>query len=186
VIEQLYAGSDITELLHRTARPVLVYKYLSESSFALETPFERPLLATDWSPASLKAVDYLKELTEVIKEIHVVHVAGPKQLSGSAMTIQKTRKKLRRQLDEICATFAAEGIRRISHLYVGSPEQEIEKAARENQATLIVMGSSGKAAGWNDGSAARRGTSPRIQRTRPCSSRRKNYNGTIFCAMPRL
>jgi nucleotide-binding universal stress UspA family protein len=29
VIEQLYAGSDITELLHRTARPVLVYKYLS-------------------------------------------------------------------------------------------------------------------------------------------------------------
>ncbi len=147
VIEQLYAGSDITELLHRTARPVLVYKYLSESSFALETPFERPLLATDWSPASLKAVDYLKELTEVVKEIHVVHVAGPKQLSGSAMSIQKTRKKLRRQLDEICETFAAEGIDARAHLYVGNPEQEIEKAARENQATLIVMGSSGKA-GW--------------------------------------
>ena len=144
VIEQLYAGSDITELLHRTARPVLVYKYLSESSFALETPFERPVLATDWSPASLKAVDYLKELKEVIKEIHVVHVAAQKKLSGSAMAIQKTRKKMRRQMDEICRTFEAEGIAARSHVYVGNPEQEIEKAARECQATLIVMGSSGK------------------------------------------
>lgn len=145
VIEQLYAGSDITELLHRTARPVLVYKYLSESSFALDTPFERPVLATDWSPASLKAVDYLKELKEVIKEIHVVHVAAQKKLSGSAMAIQKTRKKMRRQMDEICRTFEAEGIPARSHVYVGNPEQEIEKAARECQATLIVMGSSGKA-----------------------------------------
>ena len=145
VVEQLYAGSDITELLHRTASPVLVYKYLSESSFALETPFERPVLATDWSPASLKAVDYLKELKEVIKEIHVVHVAAQKKLSGSAMAIQKTRKKMRRQMDEICRTFEAEGIAARSHVYVGNPEQEIEKAARDCQATLIVMGSSGKA-----------------------------------------
>jgi nucleotide-binding universal stress UspA family protein len=124
---------------------VLVYKYLSESSFALETPFERPVLATDWSPASLKAVDYLKELKEVIKEIHVVHVAAQKTLSGSAMSIQKTRKKMRRQMDEICSTFEAEGIAARSHVYVGNPEQEIEKAARDCQATLIVMGSSGKA-----------------------------------------
>jgi nucleotide-binding universal stress UspA family protein len=145
VIEQLYAGSDITELLHRTARPVLVYKYLSESSFALEKPFERPVLATDWSPASLKAVEYLKELKEVIKEIHVVHVSAQKTLSGSAMAIQKTRKKMRRQMDEICNTFEGEGIAARSHVYVGNPEQEIEKAARDCQATLIVMGSSGKA-----------------------------------------
>jgi len=145
VVEQLYAGSDITELLHRTARPVLVYKYLSESSFALETPFERPILATDGSPASLKAVDYLKELKEVIKEIHIVHVAEQKSLSGSAMAIQKTRKKMRRQMDEICNAFEAKGIAARSHVYVGNSEQEIEKAARDCQATLIVMGSSGKA-----------------------------------------
>ncbi len=145
VIEQLYAGSDVTELLHRTARPVLVYKYLSETSFALETPFERPVLATDWSPASLKAVEVLKELEAVIREIHVVHVAEPKDLSGSAMAIQKTRKKMRARLDEICETFETNGIAARSHVYVGNPEQEIEKAARECQASLIVMGSSGKA-----------------------------------------
>ncbi|MFZ0727171.1 MAG: universal stress protein [Desulfobacterales bacterium] len=145
VIEQLYAGSDVTELLQRTARPVLVYKYLSETSFALEMPFERPVLATDWSPASLKAVEVLRELKEVIREIHVVHVADPKDLSGTAMAIQKTRKKMRARLDEICETFEAKGISARSHVYVGNPEQEIEKAARECQASLIVMGSSGKA-----------------------------------------
>jgi len=145
VIEQLYAGSDITELLHRTSKPVLVYKYLSESSFALEKPFESPLLATDWSPASLRAIDFLKELKGIIQKIHVVHVADQKQLSGSAMAIQKTRKKIRAKLDEICQTFEAEGISASPHVYVGDPEQEIEKAARECQATLIVMGSSGKA-----------------------------------------
>ncbi|MFZ0613664.1 MAG: universal stress protein [Desulfobacterales bacterium] len=145
VIEQLYAGSDVTELLHRTARPVLVYKYLSETSFALEMPFERPVLATDWSPASLKAVEVLKELKDIIKEIHVVHVAEPKELSGSAMAIQKTRKKMRGRLDEICERFEANGIAARSHVYVGNPEQEIEKAARECQASLIVMGSSAKA-----------------------------------------
>jgi len=145
VIEQLYAGSDITELLHRTSKPVLVYKYLSESSFALEKPFESPLLATDWSPASLRAIDFLKELKGIIQKIHVVHVADQKQRSGSAMAIQKTRKKIRAKLDEICQTFEAEGISAFPHVYVGDPEQEIEKAARECQATLIVMGSSGKA-----------------------------------------
>jgi len=145
VIEQLYAGSDITELLHRTSKPVLVYKYLSESSFALEKPFETPVLATDWSPASLRAIDFLKELKGIIQKIHVVHVVDQKQLSGSAMAIQKTRKKIRAKLDEICQTFEAEGISAFPHVYVGDPEQEIEKAARECQATLIVMGSSGKA-----------------------------------------
>ncbi len=145
VIEQLYAGSDITELLHRTAKPILVYKYLSESSFSLEKPFETPVLATDWSPASLRAVDYLKELKGIIHKIHVVHVTDQKKLSGSAMAVQKTRKEIRRRLDQICHTFETEGISASPHIYVGSPDQEIEKAARDCQATLIVMGSSGKA-----------------------------------------
>ena len=148
VLEQLYAGSDVTELLHRTAIPVLVYKYMSENSFALDKPFERPLLAIDWSPASLRAVDYLKGLAKIVKEIHIVHVASEKTLTGaSAMKVQKTRKDTRRKLDEICKVFESEGITARPQVYIGDPKQEIEKAARENQATVVVMGSSGKA-GW--------------------------------------
>ena len=56
VLEHLYSGSDVTELLRRAATPVLVYKHLSETAISIEKPFERPLLAIDWSPASMKAV----------------------------------------------------------------------------------------------------------------------------------
>jgi len=150
VIEQLYAGSDVTELLHRAAVPMLVYKYAAENTPVVEKPFERPLLAVDWSPASLRAVEYLKELQGVAQQINVIHVVGEKELKGSsAMEVQKTRKQIRTRLDEICEVFEDQGISARSHVYVGEPTAEIERAARECQATMVVLGSSGKAS-WKE------------------------------------
>jgi nucleotide-binding universal stress UspA family protein len=62
------------------------------------------------------------------------------------MAIQKTRKETRSKLEELCEVFEAEGISAREHVYVGDPDLEIEKAARDCQATLIVLGSSAKAA----------------------------------------
>jgi nucleotide-binding universal stress UspA family protein len=150
MLEMLYAGSDITELLRRTSIPVLVYKPLAEHPMALGKPFTRPLLAVDWSPASLKAVEYLKELKDVAEEINVIHVADEKSLKGSdAMAIQKTRKDTRQKLDQICDVLEDEGIPARSRVYIGDPDTEIEKAARECQATMVVIGSSAKTA-WKE------------------------------------
>ena len=147
VLEHLYSGSDITELLRRVEIPVLVYKQLSETAIAIEKPFEKPLLAIDWSPASLNAVEYLKALKDVIQELDIIHVVSQKKLKGtSAMGIQAIRKDTRKKLDEICSVFEAEGIKADAHVYIGEPDEEIEKAAREHQATMIVLGSSGKTA----------------------------------------
>ena len=147
VLEHLYTGVDVTELLRRAETPVLVYKQLSETVISIEKPFERPLLAMDWSPASMKAVAYLKELKDVVQEVSVVHVVGEKDLKGtSAMSIQNTRKQARKKLEDICAEFEATGIAAREHVYVGQPEDEIEKAARDRQSTIIVMGSSAKTA----------------------------------------
>jgi nucleotide-binding universal stress UspA family protein len=147
ILENLYSGSDVTELLRRAATPVLVYKHLSETAISIEKPFERPLLAVDWSPASLRAVEYLKEMGNAVSEISVVHVAGEKELKGtSAMNIQKLRKETRQKLEEICDTFEEAGIDARAHVYVGDPDEEIEKAARDCQASLIVLGSSAKSA----------------------------------------
>ena len=147
VLEHLYSGSDITELLRRTAAPVLVYKHLSETAISIEKPFEIPLLAIDWSPASLKAVEYIKRLKKVVREVRLVHVVSEKDLKGgSAMAIQKTRKETRKKLEELCEIFEAEGISAREHVYIGDPDQEIEKAARDCQATSIVLGSSAKTA----------------------------------------
>lgn len=147
LLEEFYSGSDITELIRRASIPVLVYKPMPDNAFVLEKPFERPLLATDWSAADLRAVEYLKALTGITQMIDVVHVASEKELTGSsAMEIQKTRKEKRQKLDEICDIFDAAGTEARSHVYIGEPVEEIEKAAREHQATMIVLGSSAKPA----------------------------------------
>ncbi len=147
ILEHLYSGSDVTELLRRAATPVLVYKHLSETAISIEKPFDRPLLAVDWSPASLRAVEYLKQMGNAVSQISVVHVAGEKELTGtSAMNIQKLRKETRQKLEEICDMFEEAGIDARAHVYVGDPDEEIEKAARDCQASMIVLGSSAKSA----------------------------------------
>jgi nucleotide-binding universal stress UspA family protein len=145
MLEHLYSGSDVTEIVSRSSVPVLVYKDMSEDISVIEQPFKNLLLAIDWSPASLRAVDILKELEGVVERIDVIHVASEKALSGSsAMAIQKTRKQTRAKLDDICDIFEEHGIRAQPHVYIGDPLEEIEKAARECQASMIVLGSSGK------------------------------------------
>lgn len=144
-MKQFYSGSTVTELIRRVAVPVLVYKPASESPFALGKPFERPLLATDWSPASLRAIDCLIQLKALIQDVRVVHVADQKEIEGSsAMRAQKIRKDTLARLEELCARFQAAGISARAHVYVGEPVAEIEKAARECQATIVVMGTSAK------------------------------------------
>ena len=145
MLDIFYSGADITELLSRAERPVLVYKHRGEKGAVTEKPFDKPLLAIDWSPASMRAVDYLKNLKDVIQKINVVHVADPKDLKGTSnLDIQQLRKEKREQLDKICEVFVAHGIEATSHVYVGGTIEEIERAAGERKSTMIVMGSSGK------------------------------------------
>ncbi len=89
-IERLISGSHISELLQRTSSPILVYKYMIDAGDKIRAPFKHPLLATDWSPASQSAVEYLSELKNVIKTLRIIHVAGDKHLDGlSSMEVQK-------------------------------------------------------------------------------------------------
>jgi nucleotide-binding universal stress UspA family protein len=144
----LYSGSAVTELLRRSVVPVLVYKGMADSNYMIDKPFSRPLLATDWEAASRRAVDYLKPLKDVVEKVHVMHVADEKALSknASAMEIQKTRKVTRRKLEEICDELEASGIDARPLIYVGHPDEEIERAAQECKASMVVLGSSGRSA----------------------------------------
>jgi nucleotide-binding universal stress UspA family protein len=85
-------------------------------------------------------------LKDVLQEVSLVHVAVEKDLKGnsSAMGIQRVRKEARGKLEEICDRFEAAGIRARAHVYIGDAQEEIEKAAKDFEATLIVLGSSSK------------------------------------------
>jgi len=144
-IEELYAGSEIIEILRRTSKPVFVHKYMLPSGKVNDKPFEKPLLATDWSPASERAVETLINLKGVIKHIEVIHVASEKSLTGSsAMGVQKIRKETRQRLDETCEIFRAAGIDAEAHLYIGNITEQINRAAQERGASMIVAGTTGK------------------------------------------
>ncbi|MDX2510766.1 MAG: universal stress protein, partial [Desulfobacterales bacterium] len=144
-LEKLFSESEVTEILHRTGAPVLVYKNLSPGGIITAKPFDRILMTTDWSPASDSAVACLKNLGAIVQEIHVAHVAHEKSLNAdSAMAVQKTRKETRNKLERICDIFEAEGIHSRPHVYIGTVETEIEKAAHECRATMIVAGAKNK------------------------------------------
>jgi nucleotide-binding universal stress UspA family protein len=147
-LEFLYSGSAVTELLHRSAVPVLVYKGMGDKHYLIDKPFSRPLLATDWESASRRAVEYLKPLSDVIDKVHVMHVTDEKELAkdASAMEIQKTRKAARSKLEDICEELEDSGISARPLIYVGDADKEIDRAAHECKASLVVLGSSGRSA----------------------------------------
>lgn len=142
-LEQLYSRSDITELTRRVDIPILVFKHMVEDKVVPEKIFERPLLATSWSNSSQVAVDCLKGLSKVIGQLHLMHVVNEKDLkSQDTHEVQKVRKFERSRLDDLCDEFDQAGIDARPHVYVGDPEKEILKAAREYQASMIILGTS--------------------------------------------
>ncbi len=144
-LEQLYSRSDITELTRRIKVPILVFKHMLEDQVVPEKIFKRPLLATSWSSSGEDAVNCLKGLRDVIGQLHVMHVVGEKELKSSdTHEVQKVRKLERRRLDDLCDEFEEAGIDARPHVYVGEPEKEILKAAKEYQASMIILGTSEK------------------------------------------
>lgn len=149
-MEQLYAGSDIMEIVRRTQKPLLVYKNPLQKGEVPGSPFIRPLLAMDWSPAGESAVEYLKGLRRVIEELNVIHVNDDKNLKGSTVTeLQKVRKESRKKLDDVCDSLEAVGINSKPHVYIGDTVHEVEKATQECRATMIIIPSSGKGS-WKE------------------------------------
>lgn len=146
-VEQLYSRSDVMELVRRASVPVLVFKHMTEDNIVPDEPFARPLLATNWSPVSLKATDYLRNLKGIVKEANIMHVISENDLkAASTHDVQKVRRDVRKQLDDLCDEFEENGIAARPHVYVGDAAREIEKAAREYQASLIILGASSRSA----------------------------------------
>lgn len=146
-LEQLYSGSDVSELVRRTRIPILVFKHMAEDKIVPEKLFERPILATNWSETGTRMMEYIKGMKNVIGEIHIIHVVKDSALkSPDSHEVQKVRKKERKKLNALCDELEDLGIKARSHVYVGDPQKEIEKAAKEYQASMIILGSSDKAA----------------------------------------
>ncbi|MCD4722321.1 MAG: universal stress protein [Desulfobacula sp.] len=147
VLKQLYAGSDVSELMRRTEVPILVFKHMMDDNIVPEKLFDRPLFATNWSDTCNKTLEYIKRFKNVIGEIHIIHVVKESALkSPNAHEVQKVRKAERKRLEDLCDELEDAGINAKPHVYAGDPQKQIERAAKEYQASMIILGSSEKAA----------------------------------------
>ena len=143
----LYVDSQTLEILRRTPVPVLVHKYMTKSGEINASPFSKPLLATDWSAPSARALDALLGMGKLVKKVDIVHVLTEKEMEGKSKTeLQKVEKENKKRLEEIGQTFEGAKVEAETHLYVGDVAQQLEKAARELSSTMIVTGTTGKGA----------------------------------------
>ena len=145
-LEELYAGSETSDLLRRTDKPVLIYNYLSQSGKVGDNPFERLLLGLDWTESSEKVLDYVLALKGAVKRVDIVHVISEKDVAklSNKMEAQKVERKNKKRLDEVCDVLIKEKFDARPHLYIGNTEEQIEKGASEHRATMIVLGAKRK------------------------------------------
>jgi nucleotide-binding universal stress UspA family protein len=144
-LEELYSGSETSELLRRTVRPVLIYNYISQSGRVGENPFERLLLGLDWSESSEKVLDFVLALKGTVKRVDMMHVLSEKAIGKlSKLEAQKVEREHKRRLDEVCDVLTKDRIDARPHLYIGDTEEQIEKGAFEHRVTMVVVGMKSK------------------------------------------
>ncbi len=152
LMEKVYVGSHIMDILRRSTVPVLMSKYMVQFEWEQEQLtrtnehfFERPMLATDWSQPSENASQYMSALKGLAKTVIVVHVIDAKLSKGmSRERLSQIEKESQLRLQGYCRKIEQFGMNAEHHLSAGKTVQEIIRLSRDHNASMIVMGKTGK------------------------------------------
>lgn len=152
LLEMVYVGSHLLDILRRSDLPVLMHKFMVECEGACEPHvrvndqlFSRPLLATDWSEPCLHAREELLRFAGLIEAVHVVTILDEKQTEGrNGHLLEHMQAKQQASLDEWREWFEAHDVNTDGHLSAGKTVYEILRLARDYDASLIVLGRTGK------------------------------------------
>ncbi len=152
-IEHPFAGSNTLEIITRSKIPALVSKYMVcfkvDGNEVCERTndqiFDNPMLVTDWSEPCNRALDLMVSLGTVIKKALIFHDIDSKEMKkyskkdSQDIEVQNTLK-----LNEFCGVLKNEGIDAEAHLGAGDLINEIVRISRERNATMIIIGTSGR------------------------------------------
>jgi len=152
LLEKVYVGTHVLDILRRSDAPVLMSKYMVQYEWQGETLmrtnehiWRRPLLATDWSAPSQRALDATMALKGLAEKIIVTHVLGARRVKNlEPPAIQRLEDESAKRLDDYCRQIDAAGLSSESHLAIGRTVEEIIKLSRDFKASMIVMGRTGK------------------------------------------
>ncbi len=152
LLEKVYVGAHIMDILRRSKVPVLVSKYMvqfewqgEQLSRTNDQIFKRPLLATDWSQPSENALHSMDAFKGLADEVHVVHVIDAKLSKGmDSEQRHRLETESKKRLKKYCRQIEQLGMRAKFHLSSGKTVPELIRLSRDHQASLIVMGKTGK------------------------------------------
>lgn len=151
-IENVFIGSYSQQIITRSKLPTLVSKYMVQymmdgGSFERinDKIFEMPMLVTDWSDQSLRAVEFLASLNKVVRKAFVFHSMDIKiDKKHDKKEIHHLEKEFIEKLEGSCKKLKDAGIEAEYHLGAGKLLEETLRISRERNATMIIVGTSGK------------------------------------------
>ncbi|GAB6905151.1 conserved hypothetical protein [Desulfosarcina cetonica] len=152
LMEKVYVGTHVLDVLRRSSVPVLMSKYMVQYEWQGESLmrtndqiWQRPLLATDWSDPSRRALDATLAMRPLVEKIGVAHVLGQRRTKHLAPeAVEALIAESNRRLQTYCRQIEDAGVPNESHLAMGRTVESIIKLSRDYNATLIVMGRTGK------------------------------------------
>lgn len=135
-----------TEYIARSSKKILLvekYDSLKEGKEvygkACRVTFSRVLVPLDFSKESMKAIEQLQELKEIVKEVLLLHVIDDiKDMDLLDEQIEEAKEKLRRIKGRLA------GIKSQYLVVEGIPSDEISKLASMEDVTLIMLTTRGK------------------------------------------
>ncbi len=151
-LEKVYVGTHVLDILRRSEVPVLMSKYMVQYEWQGESLmrtnekiWKRPLIASDWSEPSRRALEVCLALKGLSEKIIVTHVLGARRTKNlEQAALKRLEDESEKRLQSFCRQIDNAGIESESHLAMGRTVEEIIKMSRDYQATMIVMGRTGK------------------------------------------
>lgn len=152
ILRRAVLGSVSYELLHHATRPVFLGRIEimgeeGECRSVCADLFSNVLFPTDFSETSARAFDYLTRMVEGgAKRFTLLHVQDQTRISGHLEDrLEEFNRIDQDRLEELKVRLVAEGAVdvQIDILY-GTPTGEILGRVKENDFSLIVMGSQGR------------------------------------------
>ncbi len=140
--EELDIGSTVLKIVRHSEIPILVMKRVEGVGDNL---FKNILLPMDFSLPSEKALGVVMGLASVVEKVELVHVVSEKEVRElSPQDIEPKTNQGMKNLNMYMQELAQLGLEAHAHVFVGNTVKEILQSAEGLDATLIVMGTTGK------------------------------------------
>ena len=144
ILRQMFLGSTASNLVRATKKPVLIIRYeWNEKEKRIkclhdcEKIFDKPLIALDFSPCSLKIMETVKKFEELVKQGILLHIVD----YGKAEELEENVAKAKQNLEKYAkiVKFPVE-----TEVLAGVASQGIIGLSMAKGATLIAMGKKGR------------------------------------------